>query len=61
MQEINGLALLELLNESKNQGVGFKIGEQSVQGLFGIYVEFNKTISYENDRFNIALIEEVKK
>lgn len=61
MQEINGLALLELLNEAKNQGVGFKIGEQSVQGLRGVYVEFNKTISYDDDRFNVVLIEEVKK
>lgn len=58
MKEINGLKLLELLNEAKNQGVDFKIGENRVQGLRGIYVEFDKMISYENDMFNIALIEE---
>lgn len=55
MQEINGLKLLELLNEAKNQGVGFKVSEQSVQGLRGIYVEFDKMVRYDDDLFNIAL------
>ena len=59
MQEINGLKLLELLNEAKNQGVGFKVLEQSVQGLRGIYVEFDKMVRYDDDLFNIALVEEL--
>ena len=59
MQEINGLKLLELLNEAKSQGVGFKVSEQSVQGLRGIYVEFDKMVRYDDDLFNIALIEEL--
>lgn len=61
MQEINGLILLELLNEATKQGVNFKIGENRVQGVRGIYVEFDKIISYDNDVFNIALIEEIKR
>lgn len=61
MQEINGLMLLELLNEATRQGADFKIGENRVQGLRGIYVEFDKMINYENDVFNIVLIEEIKR
>lgn len=61
MQEINGLMLLELLNEAKEQGADFKIGENRVQGIRGIYVEFDKIVSYDNDMFNIALIEEIKR
>ena len=61
MEEINGLMLLELLNEATEQGADFKIVEKSVQGLRGIYVEFDKIIDYDNDMFNIALIEEIKR
>lgn len=61
MEEINGLMLLELLNEATEQGADFKIVEKRVQGLRGIYVEFDKIISYDNDMFNIALIEEIKR
>lgn len=60
MQEINGLLLLELLNEAKNQGADFKILEKTVQGLLGTYVEFDKMISYDDDWFNIVLIEDIK-
>ena len=59
MKEINGLELLELLNEAKNQGADFKVLESSVQGLRGIYVEFDKMVRYDDDLFNIALIEEL--
>lgn len=61
MQEINGLMLLELLNEATKQGAIFKIGENRVQGIRGIYVEFDKILSYDNDVFNIVLIEEIKR
>ena len=61
MKEINGLMLLELLNEATEQGADFKILEQSVQGLHGIYAEFNKTVRYDDDMFNVVLIKEVKK
>lgn len=59
MKEVNGLELLELLNEAKKQGADFKVLESSVQGLRGIYVEFDKMIRYDDDLFNIALIEEL--
>lgn len=61
MKEINGLMLLELLNEATKQGADFKIGENRVQGIRGIYVEFDKIVSYDNDVFNIVLIEEIKR
>ena len=61
MQEINGAKLLALLNEATEQGADFKIVTKSVQGLYGIYVEFDNIVSYDNDMFNIALIEEIKR
>ena len=61
MKEINGLMLLELLNEATEQGADFEVLEQSVQGLSGIYAEFNKMVRYDDDMFNVVLIKEIKK
>ena len=60
MKETNGLELSKLLTEAKNQGADFKVLETSVQGLRGIYVELDKTVSYDDDLFNIALIQEIE-
>ena len=60
MKETNGFELSKLLTEAKNQGADFKVLETSVQGLRGIYVEFDRTVSYDDDLFNIALIQEIE-
>lgn len=61
MKEINGLILLELLNEATEQGADFEVLETSVQGLYGIYAEFNKMVRYDDDMFNVVLVKEIKK
>ena len=57
METFNGVKLKQLLDVAHEQGIAFEITLTSVQGLRGIYVMFESSVSFDNDTFNCALIE----
>lgn len=57
METFNGAKLKQLLDVAQEQEVAFEIMLTSVQGLRGIYVMFESSVSYDGDTFNCALIE----